>query len=99
MNSAWQLFSIADTESLDAIKALYDREFLDAKRDAKHLADLVSVLELKALQHCKIPFHKRVSEMYGILLEKTDNYARSHLTGDRLADYLRLTDNPGLTAG
>ena len=86
----WQDFSIADRFGANAIKDTFNRAFNEWKDDYKYLTDLVIVLNWK----CWDWYEKdqKISELYSKLYEKANRYALSHLKGDELSYFFRVTD-------
>lgn len=87
----WMDFSIADRFGVKAIKDTFNRAFKEWKTDYRYLTDLVIKLNHK----CWYWYDKsnsEYSELYCKLYEKAASYARSHLKGDEMRYYFRLTD-------
>ena len=87
----WQDFSIADMFGIDAIKDTYDRVFEEWKSDYRYLTDLVMVLNHKLWEHYENG-NGNYAGLYNQLWGKTVNYAETHLHGDELSYYYRVTD-------
>ena len=84
-------FDIADVFGIEAIMDTFKRAFAEWKKDYKYLTELVMVLNLKSWQWYYRGNHT-VSKVYDELYEKADEYASTHLKGDRLSYYYRTID-------
>lgn len=84
-------FDIADVFGIEAIMDTFKRAFAEWKKDYKYLTELVMVLNFKCWQWYYRGNHT-ISKVYEELYEKADEYASTHLKGDRLSYYYRTTD-------
>ena len=86
----WDDFSIADRFGEDAIKDTFKRAFKEWKGNHIYLTELVIVLNHKIWQHYQK--NDAYAELYNDLWEKADNYACTHLKGEELTHFYRITD-------
>lgn len=86
----WEDFSIADRFGVPAIKDTFKRAFKEWKNDYIYLTELVIVLNHKIWQHYQS--NDAYAELYNDLWEKADKYACTHLKGDELSFFYRITD-------
>ena len=86
----WQDFTIADFFGMAAIRDTYRRAFNEWKDNYIYLTELVIVLNHKIWQHHETKPH--YAEIYNDLWEKADNYACTHLKGEELSHFYRVTD-------
>lgn len=86
----WEDFSIADRFGADAIKDTFKRAFKEWKGNHIYLTELVIVLNHKIWQHYEK--NDAYAELYNDLWEKADNYACTHLKGEELSHFYRITD-------
>ena len=85
-----QDFSIADRFGINAIKDTYNRAFKYWKDDYRYLTDLVITLNHKIWEWYEKD--EEIARVYNDLWEKADNYACTHLKGDELSYFYRVTD-------
>lgn len=83
-------FSIADHFGAEAIMDTFHRAFEGWKEDYKFLTELVMVLNWKIWEHHG--HNDAYAKLYNRLWAKADNYACSHLKGDKLAYFYKTTD-------
>ena len=86
----WDDFTIADRFGVNAIKDTFKRAFNEWKGNCVYLTELVIVLNHKIWQHYQK--NDAYAELYNVLWEKADNYACTHLKGEELAHFYRITD-------
>ena len=86
----WTDFSIADVFGLNSIQETYDRAFGEWKDHYEYLTELSMVLNHKIWEWDA--FNDDRAGLYDKLWRETDEYARTHLTGDELAYYYQVTD-------
>lgn len=86
----WDDFSIADYFGANAIKDTFKRAFKEWKSNHIYLTELVIVLNYKIWQHYQK--NDTYAELYHELWEKADNYACTHLKGEELSFFYRITD-------
>ena len=86
----WEDFSIADRFGADAIKDTFKRAFKEWKGNHIYLTELVIVLNHKIWQHYEK--NDAYAELYNDLWEKADSYACTHLKGEELSHFYRITD-------
>ena len=87
----WQDFSIADRFGLAAVKDTFKRAFEEWKNDYEYLTELFIVMNWKIWEH----FDKGNDELakcYDSLWRITDDYALTHLKGEELSYFYRVTD-------
>lgn len=87
----WQDFSIADQFGIPAIEDTYKRSFDEWKDDYRYLTELVLVLNWKIWEHWEKE-HLATARVYDALWREASKYAETHLKGEELAYYLRITD-------
>ena len=87
----WEDFTIADCFGEAAIKDTFKRAFNEWKDDYIYLTELVIVLNHKLWQHYKLA-NDNYARLYNDLWEKADAYACSHLKGEELSFFYRITD-------
>ena len=91
LTTFWQDFSIADVFGKDAVQDTYNRAFSEWKHDYKYITELVMVLNWKCWQHYATKTIE-LSELYGNLYYKLDEWALDNLYGDELQYYIHTTD-------
>ena len=86
----WDDFTIADAFGIGAVKDTFKRAFRDWKTNYIYLTELVIVLNWKIWQH----YEKRraLAEVYNDLWGQADEYACTHLKGEELKFFYRVTD-------
>ena len=84
-------FSIADNFGADAIKDTFKRALDEWKANKIYLTELVMVLNHKSW-FMNDKGKESLSKLYADLYEKADNYAITHLKGEDLQYFLRVTD-------
>lgn len=84
-------FSIADNFGLEAIKDTYVRAFREWKADYIFLTEFVMALNWKIWEHYT-EHNEKYARLYNELWKKADEYATSHLKGDELSYFFRVTD-------
>ena len=87
----WMDFTIADKFGVSAIKDTFKRAFAEWKTDYRYLTDLVLVLNHKIWEHYE-KGNEAFARVYNDLWEKADNYACTHLKGEEIAYFYRVTD-------
>ena len=87
----WQDFSIADRFGADAVIDTFQRAFNCWKGTCIYLTELVLVLNRKCWQHYE-DGNSELSELYGELFYKAQDYAYNHLIGEDLNYFWRTTD-------
>ena len=87
----WMDFTIADKFGVSAIKDTFKRAFAEWKTDYRYLTDLVLVLNHKIWEHYE-KGNEAFAKVYNELWEKADEYACTHLKGDEIAYFYRVTD-------
>ena len=93
----WDDFSIAEKFGTSAIRDTYDRAMKEWKDDYKYLTELVMVLNHKIWQwydgdRDETGKHTEIARLYNDLWMKAANYAETHLNGEELSYYFRITD-------
>jgi len=88
----WDDFSIADAFGSGAVKDTFQRVFDEWKDNYKYLTELVMVLNHKIWQFYGEPGKQRRANLYEELWMKAADYAASHLEGEELEYYYRITD-------
>ena len=92
----WTDFTIADSlkyGKISAIKDTYKRAFGEWKTDYKYLTELVMVLNHKIWQwYDDGGDHAEIARVYSKLWEEARDYAETHLKGEELDYYWRITD-------
>lgn len=86
----WEDFTIADRFGEAAVRDTFKRAFKEWKRNHIYLTELVIVLNHKIWQHYRLK--SPLAEVYNELWEKADEYACTHLKGEELAHFYRITD-------
>lgn len=86
----WTDFTIADCFGVAAIKDTFKRAFNEWKGNYIYLTELVIVLNHKMWQHYERD--DALAILYNDLWEKADEYACSHLKGEELSHFYRVTD-------
>jgi len=86
-----QDFTIADAFGAKAVRDTYRRAFSEWKDNVVYLTELVMVLNHKIWEHYEAGRHD-LAGVYNELWEQADHYACSHLTGDDLSYFYRVTD-------
>ena len=96
----WDDFTIADSlkhGQIAAIKDTYKRAFGEWKTDYKYLTELVMVLNHKIWQWYDGEKWENgkstdIARVYSKLWEEARDYAETHLTGEEMDYYWRITD-------
>lgn len=94
----WEDFTIAEKSGgIPAIRDTYKRAFNEWKTNYKYLTELVMVLNHKIWQwydgnEDDKGLHTEIARCYNELWQKTAKYAETHLKGDELSYYYRITD-------
>lgn len=90
----WQDFSIADKFGIDAIRDTYNRAMAEWKTNYIYLTELVMVLNHKIWQWYDGDEgeHTEIARCYNDLWQKAAQYAETHLKGEQLRYYFRITD-------
>lgn len=86
----WDDFSIADRFGEAAIRDTFKRAFKEWKGNHIYLTELVIVLNHKIWQWYEK--NDAYAELYNNLWEKADEYACTHLKGEELSHFYRITD-------
>lgn len=86
----WNDFSIADNFGIEAIQDTYNRAFKEWKGNYKYLTELVMVLNHKIWAW--YGRNNNYAELYDKLWRMADEYAVTHLKGDKLKYFYRVTD-------
>jgi hypothetical protein len=86
----WEDFSIADHFGVSAIKDTFKRAFNEWKDNYIYLTELVIVLNHKIWRYYETNY--AYATLYNELWEKADNYACTHLKGEELNFFYRITD-------
>ena len=86
----WTDFTIADCFGKAAIKDTFERAFKEWKDNYIYLTELVIVLNHKIWQHYER--ENDLAPLYNELWEKADEYACTHLKGEELSHFYRVTD-------
>lgn len=96
VESFWRIYSIADRIGLKAVDSLVRRSLDDWEDDGEHLAAMVIVLDRKLWQwsgRAEIdPGFQTFADLYMSLYEQAKNYALTHLQGEELSYFLKVTD-------
>lgn len=87
----WDDFSIADPFGEKAIRGTFRRGFAYAKKDYKYLTEFVMVLNHKLWQHYNNG-NIMISRIYDELWKQADNFAQTHLKGEKLDYFYTTTD-------
>lgn len=93
----WQDFTIAEHFGITAIIETCVRAIAEWHNDAVYLTELVMVLNHKIWQwydgdNSNNGMHTEIARVYSQLWEKAAQYAETHLKGEDLAYYYRVTD-------
>lgn len=90
----WNDFTIAEKcGGVPAIKDTYKRAFAEWKHDYKYLTELVMVLNHKIWQwYDDGGKHAEIARVYSKLWEEARDYAETHLKGEEMEYYWRITD-------
>lgn len=83
-------FSIADGFGKKAVQDTFNRAFKEWKDNYEYLTELVIVLNWKIWQYYTEDF--ALAQLYNTLWEKAKDYAITHLKGEELSYFLRITD-------
>lgn len=86
----WQDFTIADKFGVNAVKDTFNRAFEEWKDDYKYLTDLVIVLNWKLWDWYEKD--DKMADAYYKAYNKAHRYALTHLKGDELSYFYRVTD-------
>lgn len=87
----WSDFTIADAFGIEAINDTYNRAFNEWKDNVTFLTELVIILNNKCWWHYE--HHNQLyCDLYRKLYYKADDYAKTHLKGDDISYYFRMTD-------
>lgn len=91
-----QDFAIADHFGISAIKDTFVRAFNDWKDNTVYLTELVIVMNDFLWMHYEKskdnPTEDKIARLYDSLYKKAASYAESHLKGNDLTYYYRVTD-------
>jgi len=90
----WDDFMIAEKFGVDAVRDTYNRAMRALRGNYIYLTELVMVLNWNIWYWNGAGTKKaeELTEVYNDLLEKADEYALDHLTGDELQYFLRTVD-------
>lgn len=90
----WEDFTIAEHFGSRAIRDTYRRAFDEWKENTVYLTELVMVLNHKlwAWYESGKSIGKVYSRLYNDLWEEASTYAETHLTGEDMDYYFRVTD-------
>ena len=96
VESFWRIYSIADQIGLKGVNALVRRSLDDWEDDCEHLTAMVIVLDRKLWQWSgRAEMDQGVqtfADLYMSLYEQAKNYALTHLHGEELSYFLKVTE-------
>lgn len=87
----WQDFTIAERFGANEIRDTFNRAFGEWKSSAKHLTELVMVLNAKCWAWYDAG-GERLARLYGDLYGRADAYACENLKGDDAEFFYTITD-------
>lgn len=88
----WDRYSIAEKESLDAVKIVNKAIFEEAKDDYKLITEMALVLIYKIVDCNEKPSKKRLCGFYRDFYEEVNSYAVTHLKANKLDYYFAVTE-------
>ena len=88
----WDDYSIAERFGVAAVKDTFKRSFREWKDNYKYLTELVMVLNHKLSQWSYKNPDSLIYKAYEECFYKARDYAVTHLHGNELSYYLRVTD-------
>lgn len=93
----WNDFSIADLYGPEAIADTFRRAFREWRDNMEYLTELALVLNHKGFFYHRDKEAKNsplnlISELYFMMWEQVDDYARENLEGEDYEYYFRVTD-------
>lgn len=88
----WADFSIADVFGADAVVDTFKRAFPEWRDNVMYLAELVLVLNHKAIIHSETQGREILAQTYKELWITAHNWALDNLQGSELEKYLEITE-------